>query len=103
MEKRQSKVMFQMIMVGWVVCLYRALSRIRQFIPLDTNTTFNVMSSEQEASNIPEGSHLIALTSFCKRAQFQKEIIAFIWERLALPRSSDMLPVLQCRGPSESS
>lgn len=24
---------------------------------------FNVMSSEQEASNIPEGSHLIALTS----------------------------------------
>ena len=31
--------------------------------------TFNVISSEQEASNMPEGSHLIALTSFCKRAK----------------------------------
>lgn len=28
--------------------------------------TFKVMSSEQEASSIPDGSHLMALTSFCK-------------------------------------
>lgn len=31
--------------------------------------TFSVMSSEQDASNIPEGSHLIALTSFWKTAE----------------------------------
>lgn len=48
---------------------YKRLHRINHLIPLGTNITFNVMSSEQEASNIPEGSHLIALTSFCKRAQ----------------------------------
>ena len=35
--------------------------------------TFNVMSSEQEASNMPDGSHLIALTSFCKRAKGLKK------------------------------
>lgn len=28
--------------------------------------TFKVMSSEQEASSMPDGSHLMALTSFCK-------------------------------------
>lgn len=54
---------------------YKGLSRIKYQIPLGTNITFNVMSSEQEASNIPEGSHLIALTSFCKRAQhFRKQL-----------------------------
>lgn len=31
-----------------------------------TGLTFKVMSSEQEARSIPDGSHLMALTSFCK-------------------------------------
>lgn len=54
---------------------YKGLHRINHLIPLETNITFNVMSSEQEASNIPEGSHLIALTSFCKRTQhFTKKL-----------------------------
>ena len=41
---------------------------------LPCSLIFNVMVSEQEASNMPEGSHLIALTSFCKRAKgFKKK------------------------------
>jgi len=33
---------------------------------LRASLTFNVMSSEQEASSMPDGSHLMALTSFCE-------------------------------------
>lgn len=34
--------------------------------PWRTALTFKVMSSEQEASSMPDGSHLMALTSFCR-------------------------------------
>lgn len=33
----------------------------------DVIPTFSVMSSEQDASSIPDGSHLMAFTSFCKQ------------------------------------
>lgn len=42
---------------------YRGSSGVKRLSLLEC-FTFNVMSSEQDASNIPEGSHLMALTSF---------------------------------------
>lgn len=36
--------------------------------------TFRVMSSEQEASKLPVGSHLMAFTSFCKAESSQEHV-----------------------------
>lgn len=45
-------------------CLYFLKSRNGNYI------TFNVISSEQDASSMPDGSHLIALTSFWNKKWF---------------------------------
>lgn len=58
--------------------------------------TFRVMSSEQEASKLPVGSHLIALTSFYSGSREDRHANLLEWHRpanFAPPRKARRLTV----------